>query len=221
MNANRVIFTNDRGVSVTMQDILTALDNGAHDVGLENGLQDLKDNCTSALFGQICEDVGVMLNDSRALWIKDNNKCIGLNKKYILLLSDTYIELCTIYDKRICLEYFQNFIGVHGWYLTHEERRMYENDNVLNSLRGQLMKTFDDADNTLQLSKARDSKQSILNLAYNNYRHNWTGQIKEKTIASTVKTLDDIKRERLEKSAAREQIPNSTADNIAQTTEKP
>lgn len=72
--------------------------------------------------------------------------------------------------------------------------------------RGNIKSRIDKADNMLQLAKARDSKQSILNLAYNNYKHNWSGNIRENEIKSTTKTLEDIKRERLEKSAARAQI---------------
>ena len=56
-------------------------------------------------------------------------------------------------------------------------------------------------DNECQKSKARDSKQPILQLAYNNYVHGWNGEIKRKEITSTIKTLDDIKNARLEMSA--------------------
>lgn len=209
MDPNTIIFTNERGCSVSLGDILKAIEAGCYESGLENGLQDLKDKCSSFLFGEICLNVGKMLNDRRALWNTEHTKLNGLNKNNILLLSNIYIYLSTLYDKRICLEYFQNFMGCNGWYLTDDLRRAYNNDSVLNALKTQLLKKFDEADNTLQLSKARDSKQSILNLAYNNYRHNWSGQIQEQKLTSTVKTLEDIKRERLEKSADRVQIPEN------------
>lgn len=221
MDLNRPILTNTRGESLTMNDILKALEAGCIQCGLENGLQDLREKGTSSQFGLICREVGAMLNDTKFLWNTPHTKVNGLNKQYILLLSKTYIELCITYDKRICLEYFLNFIGVNCLYLTQAEQRAYDNDSVLNALKPILSKNFNDADNELQLSRARDSKQSILNLAYNNYRHNWSGQIKEQSIVSTVKTLEDIKRERLEKSAERAQIDDNISLKAAQNPEKP
>ena len=73
--------------------------------------------------------------------------------------------------------------------------------DVIDNLENCLTKVADflkKADNELQLSNARDSKQAILQLAYNNFVHGWNGTIQSNTIKSSYKTLEDIKRERLE-----------------------
>ena len=204
---NYLIFKNNRNDELYYNDIINALEKGAADLGYTD-LMELKTKGSSADFSICCGYVGKMLNERRLLWSDPRGKCLaeGLNKEYILLLSDIYINLSFIYDKRICIEYFMYFIGVQGSYINYVNQREYENNNMLNNMRPILRKKLLDADNALQLSKARDSNQSIMNLAYNNYQHNWSGQIKENEVQTVVKTLDDIKRERLEKSTVRAQI---------------
>lgn len=203
---NYLIFKNNRNDELYYNDIINALEKGAADLGYTD-LMELKTKGSSADFSICCGYVGRYINDLKLLWLDPKTKNRGgLNKQYILLLSDIYINLSFIYDKRICLEYFLSFIGASGCYMKYETVRLYENDPVLSNLFPLLRKKMADADNALQLAKARDSKQSIMNLAYNNYAHNWSGQIKENEVQTVVKTLDDIKRERLEKSTVRAQI---------------
>lgn len=203
---NYLIFKNNRNDELYYNDIINALEKGAADLGYTD-LMELKTKGSSADFSICCGYVGRYINDLKLLWLNPKDKNTGgLNKQYILLLSDIYINLSFIYDKRICLEYFLSFIGASGCYMQYETVRLYENDPVLSNLFPLLRKKMADADNALQLAKARDSKQSIMNLAYNNYAHNWSGQIKENEVQTVVKTLDDIKRERLEKSTVRAQI---------------
>ena len=73
-------------------------------------------------------------------------------------------------------------------------------DNLENCLT-KLVSFLKKSDNDLQMANARDSKQSILQLAYNNYVHAWNGDIKANEIKSSYKSLDDIRRERLQMSA--------------------
>ena len=87
----------------------------------------------------------------------------------------------------ICFSGFCNMIG-------YDER-----NGDAGSLRNfsKLFEKLNAEDNLLMQSRARDSNQPILQLAYSNYRHNWNGQIKENAIKAEVKSLREIRQNRL------------------------
>ena len=92
---------------------------------------------------------------------------------------------------------FLNFCGIDINYFNKGNNTPELSDN----LRARIAEKLKLQDSELQKANARDSKQAVLNLAYNNYVHGWSGEIKRTEVSSVVKSLDDIKRERLEMSA--------------------
>lgn len=130
----------------------------------------------------------------------------------ISILSDYYIYICNLYNKRIYTEAFLYFVGI--------------GNNEINSNGGELSasisaagKKFIQADAQRVMNQATDSKQAILNIAYNNFVHSWNGQIKSNEIKTTVKTLDQIKQERLQQSADGAQNARFSLDPVRNTPE--
>jgi len=82
------------------------------------------------------------------------------------------------------------FLGLGINYINNSD--IYGLDEALSQIAVRINKS----DNELQQMNARDSHQAILNIAYNNYRHAWNGDIRANEIKSSIKTLDDIRRER-------------------------
>mgnify|MGYP003293734286 CR=1 FL=1 len=187
---------NRNGDIITTKDILNCLETACYNAGFDNGLNDLRDKCTSAQFGVILESVGKMLNELKVLWLNPLNKSAGLNPDFINALTDLYIDISLFYDKRIEYKKLCSFIGVSCSYIYDTNKRNRLNNNIsqetLNSYQTFIQKRLKSADNRQQMDKARDSKQAILNLAYNNYEHNWAGQIKAQETAETIRTLNDI-----------------------------
>lgn len=190
------LIYNRNGDVITTKDILNCLETACYNAGFDNGLNDLRDKCTSAQFGVILESVGKMLNELRVLWINPLNKRVGLIPEYVNACADLYIDLSLYYDKRIEYKKFCNFIGVNNNYINNLNRHNKVINScditLLNPIQEVLQKRLKSADNLQQMDKARDSKQAILNLAYNNYQHNWAGQIKAQETAETIRTLNDI-----------------------------
>lgn len=199
---NTIIPYGRKDINQTSTDeIIRQIENACFNHGLENGLADLSDARTG-VFDNILADVGTgFIKRLDILRRADGYKnAYDTNKLNILL--KLYIYLCFEYDKCITLIGYYSLCGIGIHYLYDMSGL---NNSELNAFSSYARKTLDDADNIRMQRRASDSKQALLNMAYANYRHNWNGQIKQNEIRTTVKTLDDIKRERLETSANSEQ----------------
>lgn len=190
---NEPLFTYGDNITITTRDIYNTLNNVAIDYGL-NGLTDLKDRekVSSAMFNNIIlKSVGKRLfKQTKALKCSDNLNKYDRDK--LIILSYIYINICNIFDIMCTYDGFESLIGCGDNFL-----QQFENNDTLNAIKPLLTKTFTKVDNDIQKSKARDSKQAILNLAYNNYNHGWNGEIKQNEIKATAKTLEDIRQERM------------------------
>ena len=168
-------------------DIVAKIKECAEGLGLDP--DSLGDNqvISSSLFnGVLLSYVGTnLIKPSKILY--DQHNRIKYDREKVLNILDVYIYLCNIYDKMICFSGFCNMIG-------YDER-----NNDINSLRNftKILDKINELDNIASLGRARDSNQPILQLAYNNYRHNWNGQIKENAIKAEVKSLREIRENRL------------------------
>ena len=209
---NILVTYNNGADCITKQDIFNALELSALNHGYENGLQDIEKNCSSSKFSVMLKDVGRVFKNSRALvttnatpdsYIYNNNSISWEYDKYKLLnIIPAYVDLCYEFNKRCSIDGFLNFCGIGNvCFLRYKEKQPILSEN----LRQRIAETLNECDNCAQKDSARDSKQPILQLAYNNYVHGWNGEIKRKEITSTIKTLDDIKNARLEMSTPDEQ----------------
>lgn len=216
MHKFTINYGKDNKSVCTSDDILSAINEACKAHGL-NGLDDLHETRTG-IFANILEDVG----DN---FIRDN----GILTEYgfdnatprydidkLKLMLELYIYLSLEYDKVLYLSTFQKLCGVSNRYIyTSSSSRSDDFDNRLNALWLHASKAIESADAERFADKANDSKQGLLNLAYGNYRHNWSGQIKSQEMATAVKTLEDIRQDRLtlEKSATDGQNPRFELNN--------
>lgn len=168
-------------------DIVAKIKECAEGLGLDpDSLGDNQVINSSVFNGVLLSYVGTnLIKPSKILY--DANNRIKYDRDKVLKISDVYIYLCNIYNKMICFSGFCNMIG-------YDER-----NGDAGSLRNfsKLFEKLNAEDNLLMQSRARDSNQPILQLAYNNYRHNWNGQIKENAIKAEVKSLREIRQNRL------------------------
>lgn len=172
---------------LTFNDIMTTLENSCINHGL-TGLDGLND-CPTAKFENILRAIGKLFNDTRALREPLYNK---FNFTKLDLVLSIYIYLCMEFNKGINISGLYNTIGCC--------ERYFNNDiatDGLNEWSIHARQKLDEADDILQHANARDSRQAILQLAYNNHRHNWSGEIKSNETRATLKTLEDIRRDRL------------------------
>lgn len=199
------LITYNNGLdSITKQDIYNALENSAINNGYEN-LNDISDTskCSSSKFNVMLKDIGNIFKSTKALInTKDNlnykSACVWeYDKNKLLYLVNIYSDICFNFNKRCCISGFLNFCGITDNFIRYNEKEPLLSDN----LRDKIVKRLAENDDEQQKNNARDSKQAILNLAYNNYVHGWNGEIKRNEINGALKSLDDIKRERLEMSA--------------------
>ena len=184
-----VIPSPNNDTSVSLNDIMTSINLVAESMNIED-----INEISTAKFNVLLLNVGMrLINPSRLYYIKYNNKR-HCDYNTLNILSKVYVYICFIYNKGISLRGFSNFLGIS----LLDDNSSYDNlENCLTKLVSFLKKS----DNDLQMANARDSKQSILQLAYNNYVHAWNGDIKANEIKSSYKSLDDIRRERLQMSA--------------------
>lgn len=168
-------------------DIVAKIKECAEGLGLDpDSLGDNQVINSSVFNGVLLSYVGTnLIKPSKILY--DQNNRIKYDREKVLNILDVYIYLCNIYNKMICFSGFCNMIG-------YDER-----NNDVNSLRNftKILDKINEFDNIASLGRARDSNQPILQLAYNNYRHNWNGQIKENAIKAEVKSLREIRQNRL------------------------
>lgn len=174
---------------LTFNDIMTTLENSCINHGL-TGLDGLND-CPTAKFENILRAIGKLFNDTRALREPLYNK---FNIAKLDIVLSIYIYLCMEFNKGINISGLFNIIGCSD--------RLYNvnYNNVSDELNAWCVSAkekLDEADDVLQHTNARDSRQAILQLAYNNHRHNWSGVIKSNETRATLKTLEDIRRDRL------------------------
>jgi len=192
------LFTyNNDTETITKTDIYGVLELSAINHGFDN-LQDLKDNkkCSSMNFNIILQDIGTFFKSCRALVVTSPRDGVTweYDKTKLLILTDIYINICYEYNKMCSIDGFLYFCGIgNSSYFNYQEKSVNLSDN----LRAQIAERLREKDNLIQKMRARDSEQPILQLAYNNYEHGWNGEIKRNEIKSTIKTLDDIKNERL------------------------
>lgn len=219
--AQNVIFTYNGGVdAITTSDIYGALELSArrHIKDFEC-LADLETKCSSAKFNILLQDIGTIFKNTKALivtqstnrgnnYIYNNNITWEYDKYKLLALVPVYTNLCYEFDKRVSLQGFLFFCGIGNVnYFTYTEKN---NAKLSDNLRAKIAEFLAENDNELQKARARDSNQAILQLAYNNHVHGWSGEIKRKEINATVKTLEDIKKQRAELTADDGQIDNLT-----------
>lgn len=176
----------NKDITVSIKDVINTLDMVSESYNIEDMYE-----CSTAKFNTMLYNVGCrLIKPSRLYYILYNNK-VRVDYNCIMSLANMYVYICYLYNKGISLRGFSNFLGLSMMHNTKD----YDNlENCLTKVADFLKK----ADNELQLSNARDSKQAILQLAYNNFVHGWNGTIQSNTIKSSYKTLEDIKRERLE-----------------------
>lgn len=196
LDFNEVNITYNKGADViTGADIMQALRNGCLAHGLD-GLDGLCE-CSTSKYNNILMYVGKLFKDTKAL--HNTSQGLPYNITYLNILLDMYIYLCFEYNKGLDYIGLYNFIGLSQFVYNESNINGYNSD-ALNKWLVYARKRIDDADDILQHNNARDSKQAILQLAYNNHRHNWAGEIRSNEMRSACKTLEDIKRERLEMS---------------------
>lgn len=177
---------------ITFNDIMAVLENSCINHGL-TGIDGLTD-CPTAKFENILRAIGKMFNDTRALREPLYNK-FNISKLDIVL--NIYIYLCMEFNKGINLSGLYSLIGCNERLFINPNSIYNYHDDGLNEWSCYAREKLDEADDILQHTNARDSRQAILQLAYNNHRHNWSGVIKSNETRATLKTLDDIRRDRL------------------------
>lgn len=185
---------------IDLNDVLKALEQACIKYNLDiTQIHDL-DICNSTMFNNVLLGYvnHILFKPVKALYLTDTIR-LTYDKDKILSMVNIYIYLCNTFNKCINLNGFYNLCGIDN------TSPYTDNKNGLNLIHNQISKTILNADNARQKERANDSKQAILNLAYNNYIHSWNGEIKSNEIKSTVKTLSDIKTERVETSADRVQ----------------
>lgn len=179
--------------------ILKNGDNSVNDKDIINCIRlgcefwELSDNFTelnSSQWDVVLKFVGRLIKDNNLLNNLDNNINCVYNRDNLYILLDYYIELCNIYNKRISINGYCSITGLN-------------NISCLNSdgLTAQFSDIIKRADADRVASQATDSNVPVLRIAYNNFVHNWNGQIKQNEIVTAVRTLEDIRRERLGTSA--------------------
>lgn len=178
--------------AITFNDIMSVLENSCINHGL-TGLDGLTD-CPTAKFENILRAIGKLFNDTRALREPLYNK---YNISKLDMVLSIYIYLCMEYNKGINLSGLYNTIGCGDRLFINPDSKFNNNTDGLNAWSEYARQKLDEADDILQHTNARDSRQAILQLAYNNHRHNWSGEIKSNETRATLKTLEDIRRDRL------------------------
>lgn len=195
---DNLLITMCNNESISSNDILNAIENTCYNHGLNNGLDDLYD-CKSGRFSNILRDTFRPLFDNGKQLYNGCDINTGYNIKSLNILLDIYIYICSEYDKYMSIDNFFYCIGLNNDnYMGDNNVR---NSNNLINFAVTARKKIDNSDNIRMQQRASDSKQALLNITYSNYRHNWGGQIRANDIQTTVKTLDDIKRERVTTSA--------------------
>lgn len=177
-----------KDITISVKDVITTLNLVSESYNVEN-IYDI----STSMFNTMLLNVGCrLIKPSRLYYTLINGK---RNVDYISIvnLSNIYVYICYLYNKGISLSGFSNFLGISMISNINDYNNL---DNCLTRVSNFLKK----CDNELQMNNARDSKQAILQLAYNNYVHAWNGDIKANEIKSSFKSLDDIRRERLEAS---------------------
>ena len=188
--SDTMVITSPRhDITISLDEIVSNLNTIASGRGVES-LYD----CPTNLFNTMLYEVGCrFIKGSKIYYSIVNNKSV-IDYNVIKSIVSIYIYICFIYDKGISMRGFTDLLGLNT--LMHPDD--YE---AIRAYLPQISEALKKADNDLQMARARDSKQAILQLAYNNYVHGWTGSIQSQTIKSTAKTLDDLKRERVEMSS--------------------
>ena len=187
-NEDLILISNDCNITITSDDIIERLKQEASTHNLLDDEAIL--GCSTSLFNIILMNVGKsLIKPSRVCFYNKNGRdCTNIDT--INKLCDMYIYICYIYNKGLSLSAFKMFLGLGISY--NNTSNIYMLDETLSQISNRINKS----DNELQQMNARDSHQAILNIAYNNYRHAWNGDIRANEIKSSIKTLDDIRRDR-------------------------
>jgi len=183
-----ILVSNDCNITITSNDIIERLKQEASSHNLLDDEAIL--GCATSLFNIILMNVGKTLIKPSRVYFYNKNGRTSTNIDVINKLCDIYIYICYIYNKGLSLSAFKMFLGLGINYINNSD--IYGLDEALSQIAVRINKS----DNELQQMNARDSHQAILNIAYNNYRHAWNGDIRANEIKSSIKTLDDIRRER-------------------------
>lgn len=199
-----VEFKTYDGEVITSTEIIGKIEICAYNHHLDNGLDDLYE-CPTGVFNNILRDVGQDFFKPLNAFRLPHDR---LDYKALNEVLDLYIYLCEEYNKAITYMGFDGFIGSFRAYSRNPE--LVEGFNGFSIT---MMKKIDQADNNRMLGRAQDSKQAVLNLAYNNYRHNWAGTIRSQEVQSVTKSLEDVRRERISLSANDEQSPRFVLGN--------
>lgn len=190
-NDDNIVIVSDKNKDgISTNEIISRLQ-------MEASLKNLGDDdailgASTSLFNVILYSVGKNLIRPSMLYYYTQNGHNTVNVDALNKLCDVYIYICYIYNKGISLIGFRMFLGLG--ITSYIGSSIYGIEESLSQLIGKLNKS----DNELQLMNARDSKQAILNIAYNNYKHAWNGDIRANEVKATAKTLEDIRRERVE-----------------------
>lgn len=180
------VVSPNKDITITVNDITEMLNNIAK---VEN-IESLYDISTSR-FNTLLLLIGKRLIRPSRLYYTSYNGKNRVDYNTIKTIANIYVYICYVYNKGISLSGFSNLLGV---ITVLDTSLSWENmDSSLSKIQSFLKK----ADNELQMSNARDSKQAILQLSYNNYVHGWNGDIRSNEIKASAKSLDDIRRERL------------------------
>ena len=179
------VVSPNKDVVITLNEILDKLDI----IAKSNNIEDINEIST-ARFNTLLLNIGMLLIKPSRIYLNNHNGKSCSDYNIITILANVYVYICFIYNKGISLRGFSNFLGIGMIQTTNSIENM---DNCLTKIQNFLKKS----DNALQMSNARDSKQAILQLAYNNYVHGWNGDIKSNEIKASYKSLDDIRRDRL------------------------
>lgn len=185
--SDTMVITSPRhDITISLDEIVSNLNMIASGRGIES-LYD----CPTNLFNTMLYEVGTRLLRGSKIYYSIVNDKMVIDYNVLKLIVNIYIYICFMFDKGISMRGFTDLLGLNT--LMHPTE--FE---TMRAYLPQVAETLKKADNDLQMARARDSKQAILQLAYNNYVHGWTGSIQSQTIKSTAKTLDDLKRERVE-----------------------
>ena len=185
LNWSMTSFYTDAVVYST--DIVVKIKECAEGLGLDPDALGDNQVISSSLFnGVLLSYVGAnLIKPSKILY--DKSFKTKFDREKVINILDVYIYLCNIYNKMISYSGFCNMIGY--------DRRNDYSDSLRNC--PSIMQKIESADCLAMQGRARDSNQPILQLAYNNYRHNWNGQIKENAVRAEVKSLREIRENRL------------------------
>lgn len=191
----------NNGDVITANDFMSKIEVACYEHGIDDGLQGLA-KAPTAQFNNILYDVGQMFTRPAKV-VQDvslDGTVYSLTKLNVLL--DFYLYLCNEYNKCMTLDGFYKLCGIG---CKGANYGIDENGEIIKAFERLAVSKIDQADNARMMGKAQDSNQAVLNIAYSNYRHNWGGQIRSKEAVTMVKSLDDVRRERVGMSANGEQ----------------